>query len=184
MDTNEYDGFINLRKKQIEISPILSKYEFESATIAAFAITSWRNNRGAQESCLAINAAISGIRVWGKQKISSFADFKNLYEELFPILGICSFDDPVLRDFGEVKLCFHLQYYSIITGTGHTVPVFAVLQFLEYFSDLTQMTDSTQELLDYCNDMISFLRESNAPADQEYSTLPEFECPSAKYFIR
>ena len=53
-----FDGFVFLEEKKKSLIPILCQYDFLSALTAAFSITSWRKNRGAQESCLALNSAM------------------------------------------------------------------------------------------------------------------------------
>lgn len=45
-----FDGFVFLEEKKKSLIPILCQYDFLSALTAAFSITSWRKNRGAQES--------------------------------------------------------------------------------------------------------------------------------------
>lgn len=56
-----FDGFVFLEEKKKSLIPILCQYDFLSALTAAFSITSWRKNRGAQESCLALNSAMEGL---------------------------------------------------------------------------------------------------------------------------
>ncbi len=72
-----FDGFAMLKEKKSKVLPIISQYEFSSVICAAFAITSWRNNRGAQESCLSINAAIVDNKVWGDKKINSYLEVRS-----------------------------------------------------------------------------------------------------------
>ena len=115
MDT--IDGFMMLDEKKKSILPILVQYDFLSTLSAVYAITSWRNNRGAQESCLALNAALAENKVWGHKKIITPSDLEEFFLLLNPILKITLYDDPVLPDFGEVKINYCSRYYSVITGT-------------------------------------------------------------------
>ena len=177
-----FEEFPLLEEKKDKLLPIISQYEFFSFICASFAITSWRNNRGAQESCLAINAAIADNKVWGNKKITSYTELKVLFDLLYPILQITQRDDPVLTDFGEIKLNYHSHYYSIITGTGHTQPIFAVLQFLESLSKSVIMDDFTLELLEYSDNMLRHLQGKNAPIDIDTVITCKFECPSEEYF--
>lgn len=101
---------------------------------------------------------------------------------LYPILQITLYDDSVLMDFGEVKLNYRSRYYSVITGTGHTQPIFAALQFLESLSKAVNMDNFTLELLNYSDNMICQLQETNAPCDGNSSMAPKFECPGEEYF--
>lgn len=177
-----FEGFVMLEEKKNNVITIISQYEFSSIICAAFAITSWRNNRGAQESCLSINAAIVDNKVWGDKKITSYMELQELFDLLYPILQITPYDDSVLTDFGEIKLNYHSHYYSVITGTGHTQPIFAALQFLESLSKTVNMDNSTLELLNYSENMIFQLQKTNALCDNNSSMDPKFECPSEEYF--
>lgn len=177
-----FEGFEMLEKKKNKVITIISQYEFSSIICAAFAITSWRNNRGAQESCLSINAAIVDNKVWGDKKISSYMELQELFDLLYPILQITLYDDSVLMDFGEIKLNYRSRYYSVITGTGHTQPIFSALQFLEPLSKTVNMDNSTLELLNYSENMIFQLQKTNAQCDNNSSMAPKFECPSEEYF--
>lgn len=177
-----FEGFAMLEEKKNKILSIISQYEFSSVICAAFAITSWRNNRGAQESCLSINEAMVNNKKWGNKKITKYPELQELFDLLFPILQITPYDDPVLADFGEIKLNYCSRYYSVITGTGHTQPIFASLQFLESLSKNVSMDNSTLELLNYSENMICQLQKTNALCDSNPSMVPKFECPSEEYF--
>ena len=182
MFTNDVFGFAIMNEKKDKLLPILSQYEFQSVAVATFSITSWRNNRGAQESCLALNKAISELSEFGTKRITSNDDLVALFDLISPALEISSFDDPVIKDFGEIKLCFNSRYCSVITGTGHTVPVFAALQYLEPASKVMKMDTLAQEILEYSNCLIRALEGTNAPIDLDNTFLPQVECPSFDYF--
>lgn len=176
-------GFINLENKKDQLLPILKHYEFFSVVRAIFAINSWRNNRGSQESCLALNFAITSIDCWGEKEISTYSDFYAFFDEIYPILKTSNYDDPVLCDFGEIKLDYENRYYSVITGTGHTACVFAALQYLEPISNYCSMNQITENLLQYSNTMINHLLPSNAQITDGFSNAPKFECPSKNYYL-
>ena len=180
---DDSSGFAMLTYKKQKLFPLLKQYDFTSAIIAIFAITSWRNNRGAQESCLALNAIVSDNIIWGNKLINTYEEFALFFEEIYPILQITEYDDPVLIDFGEVKLCYKSKYYSVITGTGHTSPIFAALQFLESVSNAECMDLFSDDILNYSNNMLVFLSENNASINDDFSLSPRFECPSMDYFI-
>lgn len=177
------DSFIGLMEKKETILPILSKYDFKSSLIAVFAFTSWRNNRGAQASCLALNLALSEITEWGNRKIATSNDLAEFYNEIYPYLQVSYVDDPVAPDFGEIKLEFNGKYYSVITGTGHSVSIFSSLQFLNKISRESGMDSCTLNLLEYSDSMIAFLSSANAQIDSDFSTTPKFEAPTFDYFV-
>ncbi len=178
------DSFVNLKDKTDKLIPILKEYDFDSIIRAVFTITSWRNNRGSQESCLALNNAVCLIDSWGNKQITTFETFISFFDTINPILQINLYDDPVLIDFGEIKLCFKNKYYSVITGTGHTAPIFADLQFLEDVSKSACMDVYTENILDYSNKVLAFLSPSNSFVNSEFSMMPKFECPSEEYFSK
>lgn len=185
MNTNVdlFDGFVHLSSKTEKLIPIIKEYDFESIVKAVFAIVSWRNNRGAQESCLALNNALILVDDWGNKCLNTHEELSSLFDKIHPILQITTYDDPVLMDCGEIKLCYKNKYYSVVTGTGHTAPIFADLQFLEYASAVAYMDTYTESLLHYSNDMLSHLLPSNCHIDSNFSMSPKFECPSAEYFV-
>lgn len=84
-----FDGFVFLEEKKKSLIPILCQYDFLSALTAAFSITSWRKNRGAQESCLALNSAMVENTEWGRKTIFTPNDLEefllcsqtNIYEQ-------------------------------------------------------------------------------------------------------
>jgi len=176
------DGFAMLEEKQQRLIPIIKQYDFQSIIQSIFAITSWRNNRGAQESCLALNAVAAHNEEWGNKQVSSYNEFISLFEAIYPILQISVYDDPVLMDFGEVKLSYKSRYYSIITGTGHTSPIFADLQFLDSVSEAVCMDSFSYEIINYSNNMLTQLFKNNTPISGDFSLSPKFECPSIDYF--
>lgn len=176
------DGFAMLGEKQKKLIPIIKRYDFQSIIQSIFAITSWRNNRGAQESCLALNAAIVHNDEWGNKQVTTYDEFISLFETVYPILQCSVYDDPVLMDFGEVNLCYKSKYYSIVTGTGHTSPIFADLQFLDSVSEALCMDSFSCEIINYSNNMLTHLFKNNAPISGDFSLSPKFECPSMDYF--
>lgn len=136
-----------------------------SILLTAFAINSWRNNRGSQESCLALNSAIICNKCWGEETIDTYEKFSAFYDKIYPILQPSNLDDPVMCDFEEIKLCFENKYHSVITGTGHTAPVFSNLRFLESISK-SAMHGMTEELLEYSQKMIDVLQRDNRWNDE------------------
>ena len=181
---NTIEGFPKVFEKNNSIKKFLAQYDFMHALTAVFAITSWRKNRGAQESCLALNMALAETGEWGNKKITTFEDLLQLYQDLYPFLKTTRRDDSILPDFGEIKLNYQSKYYSVITGTGHTVSVFAALQFLEKLSESVHMNGQTTKLLEYSDYYVNFLKNKNASIDADFMMDPCFECPTFDYFIR
>lgn len=80
-----FDGFVFLEEKKKSLIPILCQYDFLSALTAAFSITSWRKNRGAQESCLALNSAMVENTEWGRKTIFTPNDLEEFSSEVSQI---------------------------------------------------------------------------------------------------
>ena len=87
-----FDGFVFLEEKKKSLIPILCQYDFLSALTAAFSITSWRKNRGAQESCLALNSAMVENTEWGRKTIFTPNDLEEFFQLLYPILKTTPYD--------------------------------------------------------------------------------------------
>lgn len=177
-----FDGFVFLEEKKKSLIPVLCQYDFLSALTAVFSITSWRKNRGAQESCLALNSAMVENKEWGRKTICTPNDLEEFFQLLYPILKTTPYDDPVLPDFGEIKLNYRSKYYSVITGTGHTAPIFSALQFLEKISEAACMDANTVSLLCYSDYCIDFLKAKNTPINKDFSLHPQFESPTFDYY--
>ena len=173
-------GFVNLDKKAKSIIPIIRNYKFTDLVIAIFAITSWRDNRSAQENCLAFNSALIQCNHFGSEEIVSYLDFTNFFNKIKHILQVTSLDDEVVNDFGEIHLCFGGQFYPIITGTGHTASVYATLQCLENLSSELGCHTDTQKVLEYSKTMINSLKTENL--SRYTSPKIVFEIPTEKYF--
>lgn len=181
-DESYYRNFPGAKEIESQLLPLISEYNFSSLILAAFTINSWRNNRAAQRSCLSLNSSISKCINFGNKNIETYQDFVLFFENIKDILSVNFMDDPVINDFGEVKLLFDGDYYSIITGTGHSFPVFAALQFLETIVKRNQTKKKTKTLLHYVNSMIGSLYDFNGTG--EYNTTPLFECPSERYYYK
>lgn len=177
-----FDGFVFLEEKKKSLIPLLCQYDFLSALTAVFSITSWRENRGAQESCLALNSAMAENIEWGHKAILTPDDLEGFFQLVYPILKTTPYDDPVLPDFGEIKLNYRSEYYSVITGTGHTAPIFSALQFLEKISESACMDTNTDRLLSYSDYCIEYLKVKNTPINEGFSLRPQFESPTFEYY--
>lgn len=175
------DGFANLVSKASSLIPIMQNYMFDDLVSAIYAITSWRDNRSAQESCLALNRALIQCSTFGSEKIGAYVELSAFFDKIEPTLKIKHFDDSVLNDFGEVQLCFNKQFYPVITGTGHTGSVYAALQYLESLSIELDCITETEAVLTYTKTMVDCLKATNVSM-QEQSTIV-FEKPTKEHFL-
>jgi hypothetical protein len=175
------DGFANLESKANSLIPIIQNYMFYDLIVAIFAITSWRDNRSAQESCLALNRALIQCSTFGSAKISSYAELSAFFDKIEPTLKITHFDDSVLSDFGEVQLCFNKQFYPVITGTGHTGSVYASLQYLESLSIELDCINESESVLAYTRTMVDCLKDTNMSMREQ--SVIVFEKPTEEHFV-
>lgn len=175
------DGnFPYLNKKIQKLMPVIVKYKYEDVVKAVFTINSWRDNRSAQESCLALNAALVKCNTLGECDIKSYSEFIDFFQSIEPILKITDMDDCVLNDFGEIKICYKNSFYPVITGTGHAGSVFSALHFLEELSNEMRVNQQVLKFLEYERKMINLLQNTNVSA---YEYLPiVFDLPSKEYY--
>lgn len=173
-------GFTNLGDKTAKLIPIIRTYRVDHLVTAIFAITSWRDNRSAQESCLALNRALIESSSLGNKPIKTYESFADFFQIIEPILKITRLDDMVVNDFGEVQVCVNKQFYPIITGTGHTGSVYSAVQFLDCIASSLHLQTRTQNILTYLKNMIDTLKTFNI---SQYDEIPiTFDLPTKEYF--
>ena len=69
-------AFPSLNLKTIQLKSIFKEYLIDDVIIAVFAITSWRDNRSALESCLALNNALIHCTSFGDKPIKAYSEFR------------------------------------------------------------------------------------------------------------
>lgn len=174
------EGFYNLNNKADKLISIIQTYCIGDLVTAVFAITSWRDNRSGQESCLALNRALINCSSFGNKPIETYEDFAGFFQIIEPILKITHLDDLVINDFGEVQVCVDQQFYPVITGTGHTGSVYSAVQFLECIASLLGLQAQTQNILEYQKSMIDALSSLNV---SKYDDFPiSFDMPTIEFF--
>lgn len=173
-------GFINLEKKVKKLIPIMKRYRYNDLVVAIFSITSWKDNRSAQESCFALNSVLLENSKFGDEVIDTYDDFIDFFKLIEPIIKISKFDDVILNDFGEIKIYANNQFFPLITGTGHTGSVFTAIQFLESITDLVNKKKEFLNILEYIKVMIDTLKPYNI---SKYEDIPiVLDIPTIEYF--
>ena len=173
-------GFINLEKKVKKLIPIMKRYRYNDLVVAIFSITSWRDNRSAQESCFALNSVLLENSKFGDKVIDTYDDFIDFFRLIEPVIKISKFDDYILNDFGEIKIYANNQFFPLTTGTGHTGSVFSAIQFLESITDLVNKRKEFLNILEYIKNMIDTLKPYNI---SKYEDIPiVLELPTIEYF--
>lgn len=117
-----FDGFVFLEEKKKSLIPILCQYDFLSALTAAFSITSWRKNRGAQESCLALNSAMVENTEWGRKTIFTPNDLEEFFQLLYPILKTTPYFTVFLSEKGFISkgaIEYSNVYSEVDTSAAH-----------------------------------------------------------------
>lgn len=174
------EGFYNLNTKADNLISIVQTYRIGDVATAVYAITSWRDNRSAQESCLALNRALINCPPVGNKPIETYEDFASFFRIIEPILKITHLDDLVINDFGEVQVCVGQQFYPVITGTGHTGSVYSAVQFLEYIALSLGLQAQTINILEYQKNMVDTLALLNV---SKYDNSPiVFDMPTREFF--
>lgn len=183
MEQNFYDfnsGFTNLTSKTNALIPIIQSYQLNDLMTAIFAITSWRDNRSAQESCLSLNRSLVECSSFGNQLIETYENFIEFFHTIQPILKITRLDDLVTNDFGEIQACINGEFYPVITGTGHTGSVYSAMQFLEHISVLQNRHGQTETILNYLKDMVDTLQPLNVSRYDDIQIA--FDMPTEEFF--
>ncbi|MEG0693761.1 MAG: hypothetical protein RR444_11865, partial [Oscillospiraceae bacterium] len=174
------EGFYNLNDKADKLISIVQAYCIGDVVTAVYAITSWRDNRSAQESCLALNRALINCSSFGNKPIETYEDFVDFFQIVEPILKVTHLDDMVINDFGEVRFCVGQQFYPVITGTGHTGSVYSAVQFLEYIALSLGLQAQMINILEYQKNMVDTLALLNV---SKYDDIPVvFDIPTREFF--
>ena len=174
------EGFYNLSDKANKLISIIQTYRINDLVAAIFALTSWRDNRSAQESCLALNRALIECSFFGDKPIETYEDFAGFFQIIEPILKVTHLDDMVINDFGEVQVCVDDKFYPIITGTGHTGSVYSAVNFLEHIASSLGLQVQTQNILAYQKNIIDALSSSNVSKFDDFHIA--FDMPVREFF--
>lgn len=140
--------FEHITDKSVELAQILKKYDVEDITRAIFCINSWPRNRSALAQTLTLNQALLQVESFGEEKIRSYSEISDFYENVSEYLAITVYEDLTLCDFGEVKININDVYYPIILGTGHE-QVFGVMNFMEQLAKIKDRETELITLLEY-----------------------------------
>lgn len=179
-----------LEQKHMENYPLMEKeiktlvnafdeYCISDITICVFVITSWLDNRSAIQLTLAMNAALHRINGNGNKRIQDYESFSCFFHQISGIISVDPKEDIQCPDFGQVKVCFDNEYYSVIIGTGYDF----TYQALQFFSSLARELDvinDTKCIMEYYDIICTRLTDLNI---SQYSS-PDirFELPTESYF--
>ena len=169
-----------LDEKVTRVMSVFEKYRKTDLIIAVFALASWRDNRSAQESLLALNKALVTCLDYGTQTIVDYNSFVRFFQEIEPLLKVTKYDDWITSDFGEIQLEFNKRFYPIITGTGHTRSVYSTLQYLEQLALGQKNISETEQILCYYAKLINHFKSSNSSQYEEVQIV--FDVPTKQYF--
>lgn len=174
------EGFYNLNDKADKLISIIQTYCIGDLVTAVYAITSWRDNRSAQESRLALNRALIDCSSFGNKPIETYEEFAGFFQIIESILKVTHLDDMVINDFGEVQVCVGQQFYPVITGTGHTGSVYSAIQFLECIASSLGLQAQTTNILEYQKNMVDALSSLNVSKYDDFPIV--FDMPTREFF--
>ena len=175
---NMESNFINLQDKTLKLAGTISQYTLEDVATAIYCFASWRDNRSALESCLALNNCILCCDSFGEKRIQSYNDLKVFYKNISTLLQPSDWDDYIHGDFGEVSIKYNNTNYPVILGTGHE-QVYAALHFLLSLVNNLERQDELITLLEYTKFYIMSLHSNNK---QHYAYEKRFDLPSEEYW--
>ena len=162
-----------------KLIPILSEYSFFDLCRAVFCLNSWRYNRPNLSFCLTINYIISKIDRSGTRHIQTYKQFISFYDAIKKYNNT-SLNDPIIPDFGEIKIAFNDTFYPMLVGNGynHAYPLMKCLNTI--ISSLNK-EKQMEDVLSYILEMVDALQNIE-PFDSNKYHYDELSLPSEKYF--
>lgn len=167
------------RKSTKKLFPILSEYSFFDLCRAIFCINSWRYNRPNLSLCLTLNYVLSKIDRAGTKHIQNYTQFCSFYEKVKKCNN-SSLNDPIIPDFGEIKIAFNGSFYPVLIGNGynHSYPL---MKCLDTNISTINKEGEMEDVLSYVLEMVDALQNIE-PFDSDKYQYDELSCPSEKYF--
>ncbi len=166
----------NASKKLI---PILSEYSFFDLCRAIFCLNSWRYNRPNLSFGLTLNYVISKIDRSGTKRIQTYKQFISFYNTIKKYNN-SAFNDPIIPDFGEIKVAFNGTFYPVLIGNGYN-HAYPLMKCLDTIISSRDEEEKLEEVLLYVSEMIDTLQDIETFSSDKYN-YTSLSCPSEKYF--
>lgn len=167
------------KKLSKKLIPILSEYAFFDIGRAIFCLNSWRYNRPNLPFCLTLNYAISKIDRFGTKRIQTYKQFVSFYNTIKKYNN-SAINDPIIPDFGEIKIAFNGSFYPVLIGNGYN-HAYPLMKCLDTIISTIDEEEKMEEVLLYVSEMVDTLQnvESFNSDKYHYTSLSR---PSEKYF--
>ena len=162
-----------------KLFPILSEYSFFDLCRAVFCINSWRYNRPNLSFYLALNYVLSKIDRTGTRPIQTYKQFMSFYDSIMEYNN-STLNDPIIPDFGEIKVVFNGTFYPILIGNGYN-HAYPLMKCLDTNISAINKEKEMEDVLSYVLEMVDALQNIE-PFDSNKYQYNELSCPSENYF--
>ncbi len=162
-----------------KLFPILSEYSFFDLCRAVFCINSWRYNRPNLSFYLTLNYVLSKIDRTGTRQIQTYKQFMSFYDSIMGYNN-STLNDPIIPDFGEIKVVFNSTFYPILIGNGYN-HAYPLMKCLDTNISAINKEKEMEDVLSYVLEMVDALQNIE-PFDSNKYQYNELSCPSEKYF--
>ena len=152
MKSNE---FKNIEIKVSKLLPIFENYVFEDLARACFTINVYKLNKSCQETQMALNLSLFRTKKHGEKRINTYKEFTSFYESIKDIVRSTVFDDYIVEDFGEVKIIFDNEIFSILIGTGYSHSYIAIKLLIEFSKKYNKGLE-LKKVIKYSSDLLNF----------------------------
>ena len=162
-----------------KLFPILSEYSFFDLCRAVFCINSWRYNRPNLSFYLTLNYVLSKIDRTGTRPIQTYKQFMSFYDSIMEYNN-STLNDPIIPDFGEIKVVFNGTFYPILIGNGYN-HAYPLMKCLDTNISAINKEKEMEDVLSYVLEMVDALQNIE-PFDSNKYQYNELSCPSENYF--
>lgn len=173
-----HSDFTHIEAIANKISSVIKKYRYPDAVRAIFCLNLWRRNRSALSQALSMNMALSICNSFGTQQIVSYDDLSSFYSEISSYIGITSYEDHIIDDYGEVFINHAGKSYPVIIGTGH-LQVYGALRYMQTLVSNIGRDNEFVAILEYINTIIQLTNKTNIPCPDSEIT---HELPSKEFW--
>lgn len=167
------------RESAEKLFAIVSKYSFFDLCRAIFCLNSWRYNRPNLSFGLTLNYVVSKIDRTGKERIQTYEEFTSLYNVIRKYNN-SALNDPIIPDFGEIKIAFNGAFYPVFIGNGYNQS-YPLMKCLDTNISTIDKEADMEEVLAYVLEMVERLKNIE-PFDSDKYNYDELSCPSEQYF--
>lgn len=166
-------------KKELDLlQKLFEKYNFFDLCRSVYCINSYLPNRHHFEMNLILNYALSLCSRNGVKTIDKYDDFVCFSNCVSRIIKPSKFEDEIVTDNGEFKICFQNKFYSVFLGNSLSFS-FPVYQCIEMISKTYCFDKKMRDILEYQDREIGKIKKYSELTRCNFTS---FHIPSLEYF--